>query len=713
MVQKISPFVETKYGWDFGESGWNSGMDENLIKHSFLLDKNLDGVVSSLPLTPTDGSAYFLQTDSRVYLRVGGSWYSTPIPKNATLFLKGATGSYVFNGTSLELSRTLKDISDSVDGINATISSLGSAAYQDSTDFATDADLDIVAAQSQSYTDSLRTDLSDSAPGKGTALVFGATRRVSDLTALAATDPSYGTVEVSYRVGNTGGGVFRFISGDQSANVSSDPGGGVWVAPASDISGTSGAWRRLYDGPLRAEWWGVVSNGADVSDQAIAFVTYCIEKSIAGEFPSGTFLISKSMPFPHETSIVGQGQSTIFHCSLPTGAYLFDRPSTYARSYTLGRFRVTNAVYETRRDFGVVRLWGTLRKGLIEDIVCNNLHSPYFFDTNQWGQLSLKRICVYNFDGSNVIPGSVGLNYKGNTMFAEDIEILGTFEQGLIFSGRCFKLNGFNIGGSQTDYMRKGLLINGSGDGVISAGWIEQLDPTLPNGTARSIEVSGAKNVVIQGVDIAAGSIFYTNGATGDVSSVTYGHANGGMRVESGSKVTIAQSALKFQEPTDSPAFPIVVGGNETGLGLNATPTFTGADPMTNTNNTVVTVTDETGDFLTGGRARLVTTTAAFNGRRFTATIPKAGEVYTVVARVKRLSSGRISITAEATTVIDGSGFNIGRTTTNDWELFITTVRSTSTSLQVRIIAETAGTFLIDSFNVFKGLSTFDPKNYV
>ena len=714
MVQKISPFVETNYGWDFGESGWNSGMDENLIKHSFLLDKNIDGVVSSLPLTPTDGSAYFLETDSRIYLRVGGSWYSTPTPKNATLFLKNATGSYVFNGTSLEPSRTLKDISDSVDGISATISSLGSAAYQDSNDFATEADIDIAVAQSQNYTDSLRTDLSDSAPGKGTALVFGATRRVSDLTALAATDPSYGTVEVSYRVDNFGGGTFIFKTGDQSSNVTADPYRGIWVPPDSDPSGVSGAWQRLYDGPLRAEWWGVAPTGSDISDAAIAFVTYCNAKKLAGVFPSGVLLISKSMPFPNETSITGQGQSTIFHCSLPSGSYLFDQPSTYARSYTLGKFKVTNAVADTRRDFGVIRLWGTLRKGLVEDIVVNDLEAPYFFDTNQWGQVTLKQLCAYNFNGSNVALGSNALEFKGNTMFAEDIEILGTFDRGLVFSGRVFKLAGFNIGGSETDYMRVGVRINGNGDGVISSGWIEQLDPVYwGNGAGLAIDVDGAANVEVRGVDVAAGSIYYKNGATGSVSSVTYGQANGGVRVESGAVVAISSNALKYQAMTDSPAFPRLLDGNNSGAGLNATPTFVGADPMTNTNNTYVTVTDNTTDFLTGTRSRLVTTTETFQGRRFTATIPKAEETYTVVARVRRLTSGRLSMTPEATTVIDASGFTIYRTSGTDWELLIMTVRSSTTSLQVRIIAETAGTFLIDSFNVFKGLSTFDPKNYV
>ena len=32
MTQQTSPFLDVKYGWNYGESGWNTGMDENLVK---------------------------------------------------------------------------------------------------------------------------------------------------------------------------------------------------------------------------------------------------------------------------------------------------------------------------------------------------------------------------------------------------------------------------------------------------------------------------------------------------------------------------------------------------------------------------------------------------------------------------------------------------------------------------------------------------------
>lgn len=52
------------------------------------------------------------------------------------------------------------------------------------------------------------------------------------------------------------GGYFKFQMGDLTAQVASDPGGGLWVAPASAPTGASGAWQRMVEkGIYDAEWW--------------------------------------------------------------------------------------------------------------------------------------------------------------------------------------------------------------------------------------------------------------------------------------------------------------------------------------------------------------------------------------------------------------------------------------------------------------------------
>lgn len=158
-MQRISPFLEVKYGWDFGESGWNSGMDENLLKFSFLLVPNIDGIINSLPSNPQQGESYFLTTDRRLYYFLNGVWNSVTTPLWGVVRIKSTGESYTFDGFSLILQESLQDLSDSVDAINGTIASLGSAAFEDVDTFATQGALDISSAQDQIYTDNRISDL--------------------------------------------------------------------------------------------------------------------------------------------------------------------------------------------------------------------------------------------------------------------------------------------------------------------------------------------------------------------------------------------------------------------------------------------------------------------------------------------------------------------------------------------------------------------------
>lgn len=105
MSQKTSPFIEAKFGWNLGESGWNSGMDEDLVRFSYLFDSTINGIVSSLP-RGTNGDAYYLLSDKRVYYFVDGSYYSTILPKWFEIKLRSTGVRYVFNGTDLTTIRS-------------------------------------------------------------------------------------------------------------------------------------------------------------------------------------------------------------------------------------------------------------------------------------------------------------------------------------------------------------------------------------------------------------------------------------------------------------------------------------------------------------------------------------------------------------------------------------------------------------------------------
>lgn len=167
MSQKISPYIEAKWGWDLGESGWNSGMDENLLKFSFLFDGNVDAIVDTLP-SMVNGLSVFLESDNRFYFVVDSQWYSTPTPKWFIFRIKGSGETYQYDGSSIAKVSNNVETEEKLIEFEATLSALGTAAYADISEFATTAQLDIVSSQNNSYTDVLRADISGSG---GAALV--------------------------------------------------------------------------------------------------------------------------------------------------------------------------------------------------------------------------------------------------------------------------------------------------------------------------------------------------------------------------------------------------------------------------------------------------------------------------------------------------------------------------------------------------------------
>jgi hypothetical protein len=184
MTQQTSPFLEGKFGWDYGEDGWNTGMDENLLKFSFMFDRNVDGVVSSLP-TVVNGQSWFLTTDNRLYFAVGGTFYSSPTPKWFQFTIKSTGVVYQFNGTTVDVVDSLSQLDTRLDAVEVTVSGLGTAAFEDVGYFATQGALDSATAQANNYTDTLRSDLQNfNDYTKGAVLVGKSVRYVDSVVEL-------------------------------------------------------------------------------------------------------------------------------------------------------------------------------------------------------------------------------------------------------------------------------------------------------------------------------------------------------------------------------------------------------------------------------------------------------------------------------------------------------------------------------------------------
>ena len=72
MIQ--SPYFDINYGWVYGEDGWNTGMDENLVRLSFLARNAVTEFTNSLPASPALGYSCILNSDSLAYFWLGESY---------------------------------------------------------------------------------------------------------------------------------------------------------------------------------------------------------------------------------------------------------------------------------------------------------------------------------------------------------------------------------------------------------------------------------------------------------------------------------------------------------------------------------------------------------------------------------------------------------------------------------------------------------------
>ena len=313
MTQRTSPFLGAKYGWDYGESGWNIGMDENLLKFSYLFDRNVEGIVSTLPAA-VDGLAYFLTTDNRLYFGVGTTWYSSSVPKWFILTIKNTGESFQFNGTSLISVPSNSELSTQLGAVQVTLSELGTASLEDVEYFASQAQLDIASAQANSYTDSLMANIASTNLEDGAALVGNGVicvKSYSDIRGLKN--------NTAAKVANYGGFTYQLDETD-TTSVESLP----RVIVATDGGRWKSAWKREYD--LNQYRETPTSDFSEAANRAftigkaltVADGTYVIEDTISSSYASPTFP-EVGTPSTRVSMIGESSGNTIFVHSVDSG----------------------------------------------------------------------------------------------------------------------------------------------------------------------------------------------------------------------------------------------------------------------------------------------------------------------------------------------------------------------------------------------------------
>jgi hypothetical protein len=186
-----------------------------------------------------------------------------------------------------------------------------------------DFNLDVYATDATTFVKRF-TDMAVAVGPTGAQGPAGDVAKAADRTALAATVATAGLTRYLAETGREG--TFVFDSTNISANVSGgfafgDTQQGVYVLPASDLTGASGAWVRKFTGPHNVKWFGakgdnVTNDGAAVL-AALGYLlatsrplTYGFHAGGSASlfFPSGTYYLGASTLEIYATMrLVGEG----------------------------------------------------------------------------------------------------------------------------------------------------------------------------------------------------------------------------------------------------------------------------------------------------------------------------------------------------------------------------------------------------------------------
>jgi hypothetical protein len=197
---------------------------------------------------------------------------------------------------------------------------------------------------------------------------------------LAARTPTEGDTATLTEEGREG--LFIFRSGDYSAEVTADPEQGLYVAPASDDTGASGAWVRQYDGAINALWFMSAAQVADVlafgySENvtgALRAASAMIEYYDGGDLflPRGGYLVGEQTQNAFNSNISwtiawsGEDIIKIANCTKSVRISGYGAVLKAAAGLRFGAFDpVTGEIHPSTAPFADYDYYGTPYRGMI------------------------------------------------------------------------------------------------------------------------------------------------------------------------------------------------------------------------------------------------------------------------------------------------------------------------------------------------------------
>jgi hypothetical protein len=111
-------------------------------------------------------------------------------------------------------------------------------------------------------------------------------------------------------------GLFIFDAANHSAQVTNDPQQAIYIAQASNPTGSAGAWIRQFDGPHNVKWFGAMGDGnsagtSGTNDQPAIQAAIDYINAIGGGtlyFPAGYYRINSRLTYCVNLHFLGDGQ---------------------------------------------------------------------------------------------------------------------------------------------------------------------------------------------------------------------------------------------------------------------------------------------------------------------------------------------------------------------------------------------------------------------
>ena len=242
----------------------------------------------------------------------------------------------------------------------------------------------------------------------------------------------------------------------------------------------------------------------------------------------------KKLIIPNDRTLMGYGSSSVLNFIGDVDSFCIEtNPGTTSR-VIIKDLKIINKDVSINR--GGIKFNNSLRGNLIENIWLDNIAYGINGVGNNWGKTTIKNINML-YTNSSTLINTYGIKLEGNTIFCDNIEIIGNYDIGFIYTnGRVGSLTNFNIAGSSSNNkMNTAIKTDNLIHFKLSSGWIEQIYGD--NGLQKSIILTNSR-ITLEEINVSLGSIYVDDGVI-EATDIYLGNATSTFRCKNNAKIIV------------------------------------------------------------------------------------------------------------------------------------------------------------------------------